>query len=144
MLTNNLSSLPNGVAAKAIRSRVEFPGSFGDPPEDERALAIGEACNTARKSTFEATLSSRQRQLLEPLIVALHHFAEFPGIRIVFDLPDVLDEQDRLWGVWRFKEGLGARFAPHIGAHDYPAFRLLYWAYAVALPAYLRWLGRRA
>jgi lipid II:glycine glycyltransferase (peptidoglycan interpeptide bridge formation enzyme) len=58
--------------------------------------------------------------------------------------PDTLDKQDRLWGVWRFKEGLGAQFAPHIGAYDYPANRLLYWAYAVALPAYRRRLGRQA
>jgi peptidoglycan pentaglycine glycine transferase (the first glycine) len=64
----------------------------------------------------------------------------------VYDLwgaPDTLDEQDRLWGVWRFKEGLGAQYTPHIGAYDYPAVPLLYWAYAVVLPAYRRWLGRQ-
>jgi hypothetical protein len=27
-----------------------------------------------------------------------------------------------------------------MGAYDYPTSRLLYWAYAVALPAYRRWL----
>jgi peptidoglycan pentaglycine glycine transferase (the first glycine) len=66
----------------------------------------------------------------------------------VYDLwgaPDTLDEQDRLWGVWRFKEGLGAQFVPHMGAYDYAASPVLYWAYAVALPAYRRWLrGRRS
>ena len=64
----------------------------------------------------------------------------------VYDLwgaPDRLDESDSMWGVWRFKEGLGARFAPHIGAYDYPASRLLYWAYAVVLPRYIGWLQRR-
>lgn len=65
----------------------------------------------------------------------------------VYDLwgaPDTLDKADRLWGVWRFKEGLGAQFAPHIGAYDYPTSRLLYWAYKVALPRYLGWLrGQR-
>ena len=58
----------------------------------------------------------------------------------IYDLwgaPDVLDESDRLWGVWRFKEGLGAQFTPHIGAYDYAPSRLLYWAYTVALPRYL-------
>lgn len=58
----------------------------------------------------------------------------------IYDLwgaPDVLDESDRLWGVWRFKEGLGAQYAPHIGAYDYAPSRLLYWAYMVALPRYL-------
>jgi lipid II:glycine glycyltransferase (peptidoglycan interpeptide bridge formation enzyme) len=57
--------------------------------------------------------------------------------------PDTLDEQDRLWGVWRFKEGLGARFVPHIGAYDYPASPTLYWVYRVVLPAYRRWLRRQ-
>jgi peptidoglycan pentaglycine glycine transferase (the first glycine) len=61
----------------------------------------------------------------------------------VYDLwgaPDHLDEQDPMWGVWRFKEGLGAAFAPHIGAYDYPASRWLYWAYKIVLPRYLAWL----
>jgi peptidoglycan pentaglycine glycine transferase (the first glycine) len=57
--------------------------------------------------------------------------------------PDVLAEQDPLWGVWRFKEGLGAAFAPHLGAYDYPARRALYWAFAVALPRYRALLRRR-
>jgi lipid II:glycine glycyltransferase (peptidoglycan interpeptide bridge formation enzyme) len=64
----------------------------------------------------------------------------------VYDLwgaPDTLDESDRMWGVWRFKEGLGAQFTPHIGAYDYPTSRLLYWAYTTLLPAYLGWLRRR-
>jgi peptidoglycan pentaglycine glycine transferase (the first glycine) len=58
--------------------------------------------------------------------------------------PDTLDERDRLWGVWRFKEGLGAQFTPHIGAYDYPgASRLLYWAFQVILPRYRNWLWHR-
>ena len=46
-------------------------------------------------------------------------------------------------GVWRFKEGLGAQFTPHIGAYDYAQSRLFYWLYSVALPRYLDWLRRR-
>jgi lipid II:glycine glycyltransferase (peptidoglycan interpeptide bridge formation enzyme) len=64
----------------------------------------------------------------------------------VYDLwgaPDTLDEGDPMWGVWRFKEGLGAQYAPHIGAYDYPTSGLLYWAYSVVLPRYLRWLRRQ-
>jgi peptidoglycan pentaglycine glycine transferase (the first glycine) len=57
--------------------------------------------------------------------------------------PDVLDEQDPMWGVWRFKEGLGAQFTPHIGAFDYPARPLLYRVYGVILPKYLGLLRRR-
>jgi lipid II:glycine glycyltransferase (peptidoglycan interpeptide bridge formation enzyme) len=65
---------------------------------------------------------------------------------MVYDMwgaPDTLDESDRLWGVWRFKAGLGAQFAPHIGAYDYPTSQLLYWAYGIALPRYLAWLRQR-
>ena len=57
--------------------------------------------------------------------------------------PEVLEEDDPLWGVWRFKEGLGAAFTPHLGAYDYPARRILYWAFAVALPRYRALLRRR-
>ena len=57
--------------------------------------------------------------------------------------PDILEPEDELWGVWRFKEGFGAQFAPHIGAHDYATSRLLYWVYQVALPRYLAFLRRR-
>lgn len=57
--------------------------------------------------------------------------------------PQVLEERDPLWGVWRFKEGLGAVLAPHLGAYDYPARRLLYWAFAIALPRYRALLRRR-
>jgi len=45
--------------------------------------------------------------------------------------------------VWRFKEGLGAAFTPHLGAYDYPVRRILYWAFAVALPRYRALLRRR-
>ncbi|MBN1579361.1 MAG: peptidoglycan bridge formation glycyltransferase FemA/FemB family protein [Anaerolineae bacterium] len=64
----------------------------------------------------------------------------------VYDMwgaPDTLHENDRLWGVWRFKQGLGARYVPHIGAYDYPASHLLYWMYSVILPRYLNLLRRR-
>jgi len=66
----------------------------------------------------------------------------------VYDLwgaPDVQDESDPLWGVYRFKEGFGGQFARHIGAYDYPASRLLHRFYAVAVPRYLevlrKWSG---
>jgi lipid II:glycine glycyltransferase (peptidoglycan interpeptide bridge formation enzyme) len=57
--------------------------------------------------------------------------------------PDTLDESDPLWGVWRFKEGLGAVYTPHIGAYDYPARPLLYWAFETVLPRYVALLHRR-
>lgn len=57
--------------------------------------------------------------------------------------PDVLDESDPMWGVYRFKAGFGGEFTRRIGAYDYPARRLLYWAYTVLMPRYLDFLRRR-
>jgi peptidoglycan pentaglycine glycine transferase (the first glycine) len=51
--------------------------------------------------------------------------------------PDILDESDPMWGVYRFKQGFGGEFVPHIGAWDYPTNRGLYWAYTVAMPRVL-------
>jgi lipid II:glycine glycyltransferase (peptidoglycan interpeptide bridge formation enzyme) len=64
----------------------------------------------------------------------------------VYDLwgaPDVPDESDPLWGVYKFKEGFGGRFVRHIGAYDYPVSRLLYRVYTVAVPRYLEVLRKR-
>ncbi len=57
--------------------------------------------------------------------------------------PDVLDESDPMWGVYRFKQGFGGEFVPHIGAWDYPTNRPLYWAYTVAMPKVLDFMRRR-
>ena len=57
--------------------------------------------------------------------------------------PDVLDESDPMWGVYRFKQGFGGEFVPHIGAWDYPTNRPLYWAYTAAMPKVLDFMRRR-
>ncbi len=57
--------------------------------------------------------------------------------------PDALAESDPMWGVYRFKEGFGGDFVPGIGAYDYPARRLLYWCYSVAMPRLLDAARRR-
>lgn len=57
--------------------------------------------------------------------------------------PDVLDESDPLWGVYRFKAGFGGEFVPHIGAWDFPVSRPLYWLYSVAMPQLLELMRRR-
>lgn len=85
--------------------------------------------------------SERQRSLMP------NHLLQWQAMRLAiargcatYDLwgaPDVLEESDALWGVWRFKEGFGARFAPHIGAWDYPVNRLLYNLYSDAMPRML-------
>ena len=57
--------------------------------------------------------------------------------------PDVLQESDPMWGVYRFKQGFGGEFTPHIGAWDYPVNEGLYWAYTRAMPKVLDLMRRR-
>jgi lipid II:glycine glycyltransferase (peptidoglycan interpeptide bridge formation enzyme) len=51
--------------------------------------------------------------------------------------PDEFNESDGLWGVFRFKEGLGGEVVRTLGAWDYPASRLLYGLYTRTLPRIL-------
>jgi len=48
--------------------------------------------------------------------------------------PNEFDESDDLWGVFRFKEGLGGYVLRTIGAWDFPASPLLYKLYTQTLP----------
>ncbi|MBI3362398.1 MAG: peptidoglycan bridge formation glycyltransferase FemA/FemB family protein [Chloroflexi bacterium] len=57
--------------------------------------------------------------------------------------PDRFDETDRLWGVWRFKEGFGGEVVRTIGAWDFPVSKLWYWFYTAVVPRYLDLLRRR-
>jgi lipid II:glycine glycyltransferase (peptidoglycan interpeptide bridge formation enzyme) len=57
--------------------------------------------------------------------------------------PDVFKENDPLWGVYRFKEGLGGKVVRHIGAWDLPLNLILYRAYTEFLPRWLNILRRR-
>ena len=52
------------------------------------------------------------------------------------------DPEDGLQGVWRFKQGFGAVFQPHIGAWDWPARPGLYRLYTQGMPLLLRGLRR--
>jgi lipid II:glycine glycyltransferase (peptidoglycan interpeptide bridge formation enzyme) len=64
----------------------------------------------------------------------------------VYDLwgaPDELNENDSMWGVYKFKEGLGAEFAPHVGAHDFVVSPFGYWLYTQARPRILDIMRRR-
>jgi lipid II:glycine glycyltransferase (peptidoglycan interpeptide bridge formation enzyme) len=61
--------------------------------------------------------------------------------------PDEFNDSDPMWGVYRFKLGLGAYEARHIGAWDLPLQPLTYGLYTQVLPrliAAMRWRGRRA
>lgn len=54
--------------------------------------------------------------------------------------PDVFDETDSMWGVYRFKEGLGGRVYRHIGAWDLPTRQVSYHLYTQILPKILEWM----
>ncbi len=48
-----------------------------------------------------------------------------------------------MWGVVRFKLGLGGELAQGLGAWDYPANRAGTWFYTTVMPRYLDWLRSR-
>ncbi len=51
--------------------------------------------------------------------------------------PDVFDDTDSMWGVFRFKEGLGGQVIRTPGALDYPARPLAYYLYTRVFPRVL-------
>jgi lipid II:glycine glycyltransferase (peptidoglycan interpeptide bridge formation enzyme) len=58
----------------------------------------------------------------------------------VYDLwgaPDLFVDTDPLWGVFRFKEGLGGTVHRYLGAWDLPLNRMLYRLYTRTLPGLL-------
>ncbi len=64
----------------------------------------------------------------------------------VYDLwgaPDNFNSQDPMYGVYRFKQGLGASVVRRLGAWDLPISPLLYRVYQQWLPQVLEWMRRR-
>ena len=57
--------------------------------------------------------------------------------------PEAPDPADPLWGVYRFKEGFGARLVRLAGSWDFTARPALYRLYTVVLPRLLGWTRRR-
>lgn len=58
----------------------------------------------------------------------------------IYDLwgaPDVFDESDSMWGVYRFKEGLGGKVVRTLGAWDYAPNPLWYKLYSEIIPRML-------
>ena len=59
---------------------------------------------------------------------------------VVYDLwgaPDAFDESDSMWGVYRFKEGLGGMVVRTLGAYDFVPNYLWYKLYADVMPRVL-------
>ena len=64
----------------------------------------------------------------------------------IYDLwgaPDVFDESDSMWGVYRFKEGLGGKVVLTLGAWDYAPNRLWYNMYLEIIPRLLELMRAR-
>jgi lipid II:glycine glycyltransferase (peptidoglycan interpeptide bridge formation enzyme) len=57
--------------------------------------------------------------------------------------PDRFDETDPMWGVYRFKEGLGGEVIQYVGAWDYLVNPLLYRLYTQSLPHLLALMRMR-
>jgi len=58
----------------------------------------------------------------------------------VYDLwgaPEVFDESDSMWGVYRFKEGLGGKVVRTLGAWDFAPSPLWYKLYSEIIPRVL-------
>lgn len=82
-----------------------------------------------------------------------NHLLQWEAIRLskalgyesydMWGAPDVFDESDSMWGVYRFKEGFNGVTARHIGAWDYPSRPLLYKLYTHVLPRVLNVMRRR-
>ena len=64
----------------------------------------------------------------------------------VYDLwgaPEIFDESDSMWGVYRFKEGLGGEVARTLGAYDFVPNQLWYKLYAEVMPRILNAMRSR-
>ncbi|MFH1523508.1 MAG: peptidoglycan bridge formation glycyltransferase FemA/FemB family protein [Chloroflexota bacterium] len=57
--------------------------------------------------------------------------------------PDEFDESDGLWGVFRFKEGLGGYVSRTVGAWDFPARPIMYKLYTQTLPQIMSVMRKR-
>lgn len=111
--------------------------STGDSPGRPEPVAAVILFRFGRKALYMYGASRALHRELMP-----NYLLQWEAIRwaqaqgcTVYDLwgaPDVFDERDRMWGVYRFKEGFGGQVVRHIGAYDYAPRPLLYALYARA------------
>lgn len=65
---------------------------------------------------------------------------------LTYDLwgaPDVFDESDSMWGVYRFKEGLGGKVVRTLGAYDFAPNKFWYAMYSDVMPRVLNFMRAR-
>lgn len=99
-------------------------------------------------SRYMYGMSTAQARELMP-----NHLLQWEAIRLSKSLgcqsydfwgaPDVFDESDSMWGVYRFKQGFNGTTARHIGAWDFTPQPLLYKIYTQYLPKLLDFMRRR-
>jgi lipid II:glycine glycyltransferase (peptidoglycan interpeptide bridge formation enzyme) len=65
------------------------------------------------------------------------------GVYDLWGAPDVFDERDSMWGVYRFKEGLGGRVVRTLGAWDFAPNPLWYQLYSEIIPRLLDFMRSR-
>ncbi len=56
--------------------------------------------------------------------------------------PDDFTEDDRMWGVYKFKRGFRGQVTRYVGAWDYAPYPLLYRVYTQLWPRVLNWMRR--
>lgn len=57
--------------------------------------------------------------------------------------PDAFDESDSMWGVYRFKEGLGGGVVRTLGAYDFASSKFWYSMYSDVMPRVLNFMRSR-
>ena len=65
---------------------------------------------------------------------------------LTYDLwgaPDIFDESDSMWGVYRFKEGLGGEVVRTLGAYDFAPNKFWYSMYSDVMPRILDFMRSR-
>lgn len=73
----------------------------------------------------------------------LHAIAAGCRIYDMWGAPDSFDEDDPLWGVYRFKDGFGGQVVRTLGAWDFPVRPVLYQGYCQVLPRLLNVMRAR-
>ena len=102
----------------------------------------------AKKAWYLYGMSSLKRRNLMP-----NHLLQWEAILHaqklgcqVYDLwgaPDEFNDNDPLWGVYRFKEGFGGTVSRTLGAYDFPIHPLTYTLYTQVVPRLLDFMRRR-
>ncbi len=126
------------------------PTLYGDQPlaevlvaeVDDKPVAGAIIFRFARKAWYLYGMSRQEHRDKMP-----NYLLQWEAIKrskaagcLTYDLwgaPDEFIESDPLWGVYRFKEGLGGSVQRSLGAWDLPVNRMLYRLYSKTLPGLL-------